>query len=81
MDFLAKIWQILLILTIIYFWNKYIPKLLIHNLNKFHKKNNAKNINKQPVKFFIDNELIIIKLAQYFYWFGAIIICISILLN
>ena len=45
------------------------------------KSNNKNNLDKQPVKFFINNELNIINFAQYFYWFGGIVISLEILLN
>jgi hypothetical protein len=81
MDFLIKVGQIVLILAVIYLWNKYIVKILIHKIIGFQKKNNAENIDKQPIKFFVDNELNIIKFAQYFYWFGALISSLGLLFN
>jgi hypothetical protein len=81
MDLLLKIGKILIILGLIYLWNKYIVKTLIHKVIGFHKRNNTERINKQPIKFLIDNEFKIIKFAQYFYWFGAIIISFQILFN
>ena len=81
MDFLAKVSQIIMISLVIYLWNKFIITTLIKKVVNFYKKNNANNLNKQPIKFIVNNELIIIKYAQYFYWFGCLLISIGILLN
>jgi hypothetical protein len=81
MDFLIKILQILLLGILIFLWNKFIVTTIVKTIVRFHKKNNANNIDKQPVKFVVDNELNIIKYAQYFYWFGGLIIAIRILFN
>ncbi|PCI06845.1 MAG: hypothetical protein COB73_09315 [Flavobacteriaceae bacterium] len=67
MDLISKIGQILLILGIIYLWNKYIVKLIIGKVIGFHKKNNKQNLNKQPMKFFVKNELNIINISIIFY--------------
>ena len=79
MNFLGKTGNILMILIFIYFWNKYIVTQILKKITGFHKKYNLKNINKQPIKFVINKELKIIKLTQYFYWIGAIIISFQIL--
>ncbi len=81
MDLLAKIGQVLLILSLIYLWNKFIIKTLIQHLVGFHKRNNPENINKLPLKLLIENEFKIIKFAQYFYWFGGVIISFQKLFN
>ena len=79
MDLISKIGQILLILGIIYLWNKYIVKLIIEKVIGFHKKNNKKNLNKQPIKFFVENESNIINFGKAFYWFVGIIIILGII--
>ncbi|WP_165734419.1 hypothetical protein [Polaribacter sp. 20A6] len=79
MELISKIGQILFIVVLIYLWNKFIVKLLIGTVVNFHKKNNVKNLNKQPIKFFVKNELKIINMARLFYWFGGIIIIIGII--
>ena len=81
MDFLIKIGQVLFLLVVIYLWNRYLITTLIKSVIGFHKRNNAKNISKQPIKFFVDNEKNIIKFGQYFYWFGGILISIDILIH
>jgi hypothetical protein len=81
MDVLIKIGQVLAIIIVIYLWNKFIIKRLIMKVTDFHRTNNSENTLKQPIKFFVVNELKIIKFAQYFYWFGAIIMSIGILFN
>ncbi|PZW37627.1 hypothetical protein LX95_02872 [Mesonia algae] len=79
MELTSKIGQILFIIVLIYLWNKFIVKLIIGKVVNFHKKNNAKNLNKQPIKFFVENELKIIKIARLIYWFGGIIIIFGII--
>jgi len=79
MDLISKIGQILLILGLIYLWNKYIVELIIGKVIGFHKKNNKQNLNKQPIKFFVENESNIINFGKIFYWFGGIIIILGII--
>jgi F420-0:gamma-glutamyl ligase-like protein len=79
MDLISKIGQILLILVVIYLWNRYVVKLIIGELIGFHRKNNERNLNKQPIKFFVENELNIINFVKAFYWFGGIIIILGII--
>ena len=81
MDILTNVVQVLLILTIVYLWNRFIVKFLIQKVVNFQKKYNSENLNSQPIKFFVENELSIIKFGQSFYWFGAIFICFNILFN
>lgn len=63
----------------IYAWNRLIVKNIIKHINRFHKRNNAKNLNKQPVKSMIQNERIIYIYTAAFYWGAAILISIGIL--
>ena len=81
MDLISKIGQILLILVLIHLWNRYVVKMIFGDISEFHKKNNKRNLNKQPIKFFVENELIIINFAKAFYWFGGIIIILEIILG
>ena len=81
MDYLIKIGQILFILFVVFLWNKFMITTIVKKVVGFHKSNNKNNLDKQPVKFFINNELNIINFAQYFYWFGGIVISLEILLN
>ena len=75
MELKTKIGEVLLILIIVFIWNKYIVTFIIKKIISFHKNYNKSNITKQPFKFLIANELGIIKFAQYFYWFGTLIVC------
>ncbi len=80
MNYLLKIIEIFIILLIIYLWNKYIIPFLIKKVVSFHKS--FTKIDENPaIKFFVKNEQKIINFAQYFYWVGAVIITISILIN
>lgn len=76
---LAKIINIILIIFLIYIWNKYVVTYIVKSVNGFHKRNNVVNLTRQPIKFAIENELTIIRFAQGFYWIGGSIIIIGIL--
>ena len=45
----------------------------------FHKRNNIKNLDKQPIKFLVQNENNIYKFAAGFYWVGITLASILIL--
>lgn len=79
MEILLKIFKILVLLLAIYLWNKFVVKNMIRLLVGFHKKNNIKNLNKQPIKFVVENEKNIYNFAAGFYWIGAIFISFGIL--
>jgi len=79
MDILLKIFMILILFFFIYMWNRFIIKNIIKLLIGFHKKYNTNNLNKQPIKFVVENEKNIYKLASGFYWLGVVIISIGIL--
>ena len=79
MDFLEKILFVLFILLIIYLWNRFVITTIISKLIGFHKKYNPGNLHRQPIKFVVDNETKIVTYLQYFYWFGAIIMCVQVL--
>ena len=81
MGIVYKILEIFFILLVTFFWNKYVVTFIVSKVANFHKIFNKNNLDKQPIKFLIKNELNIIKVAQYFYWLGAIIIVFEILTN
>jgi hypothetical protein len=81
MDILLKIFKILILLLVIYLWNRIIVKNMIKRLVEFHKKNNVQNLNKQPIKYIIENEMNICNFAAGFYWIGGIIISLGILMT
>jgi len=74
-----KIFQVVLILGLIYLWNRFIIKFMIKHLIGFHKKYNKKNLNSQPIKFVIDNEGRIYSTFCAFYWIGGLVISYVIL--
>lgn len=76
-----KLILVLFIFIVIYFWNRFAVPYIIHSSINFHKKNNFENIDKQPIKFFIDNNNRIIKIKRIFYWVGFVIISIMILIG
>lgn len=81
MDLLFKILKILSLFLVVYLWNRFIIKNMLRGLVRFHKKNNAKNIDKQPIKFLIQKENKIYNFAAGFYWVGIVLFAMLILLN
>ena len=79
MELISKIGQIIFIIVLVYLWNKLIVKLVIRKVVDFHKKNNVENLNRQPIKFFVENDSNIIKIARFIYWFGGVIIIFGII--
>ena len=57
---LAKIINIILIIFLIYIWNKYVVTHIVKLVNGFHKRNNVANLTRQPIKFAIENEHFIV---------------------
>lgn len=81
MEFLNKLLTILILFVVVFFWNKYIVEYNLNSLVKFHENNNADNLDKQPIKFYIQNKTAILRFAKGFYWFGFVIITIMILID
>lgn len=79
MNYFSKFINIILVIILIYLWNKFVVNFIIKRINTFHKTRNVTNINKQPIKFVIENETQIIRFAQGFYWIGGIIVIINLL--
>lgn len=78
MVFLTKFLTILFIFLVVFLWNKYIVEFVLNRPEEFRKKYNSKNLDKQPIKFYLDNKTAIIKFAKGFYWFGFVVIAIMI---
>ena len=59
------------------------PLELLLNIKKWaeNKIHNSENLDKQPIKFYLDNKTAIIKFAKGFYWFGFVVIAIMILID
>ena len=68
MEFLSKIASLLFSLFLLFLWNKFVVPFLVKLITGFHKRNNKQNLNRQPIKFVIENELKIIRFIQVFYW-------------
>jgi len=81
MEFLNKLITILILFVVIFFWNKYIVEYIFNRPEKFHRKYNEENLNKQPIKFYLENKRNLIKFAKWFYWFSFIILTLFILVN
>ena len=81
MEFLSKIASLLFILFLLFLWNKFVVPFLVKLITSFHKRNNKQNLNRQPIKFVIENELKIIRFIQVFYWIGGILLLISGIIN
>ena len=81
MDLFSRIGAVFLLAVVIYLWNSYVVTTIITTLNNFHKKHNAKNINREPVRFFVENESNVIKCVGYFYWIAGALIAYGIIVN
>ncbi len=64
---------------VIWIWNKYIPEHIVKSVGNFHRKFNKNNLDKQPIKFALENEENFIKFAKAFYWLGYLIISYGVL--
>ncbi|WP_367391516.1 hypothetical protein [Lewinella sp. LCG006] len=78
---LIKFLVILSLFGAIYLWNRFLVKNMIKGLIGFHKTFNAENLNRQPVKFVIENEEGINKAFTGFFWVGAVLISLSIMMG
>jgi hypothetical protein len=81
MAFLTKLLTILILFVVVFLWNKYLIEFALNRPEKFHKKYNAENLDKQPIKFYLQNKTAIIKFVKGFYWFGFVVITIMILID
>jgi len=63
-----KIFLIVILFLFIYTWNKYVPRFIVKGVGNFHRAFNKKNIDRQPIKFILKSEYIIINAMKYFYW-------------
>ncbi|SDR65933.1 hypothetical protein [Christiangramia echinicola] len=81
MIILEKIAIVLLIGCVIYLWNKFIVPFVIKTVGNFHRKHNSKNLNRQPVKFAVQNEAIIIRVFSIFYWIAGLLISLGIIMD
>jgi len=77
MEISFKIFTIIFIFLMIYLMNRFVVKNMIKLVIGFHKKYNANNIEKQPIKFLIENENYIYYFFAGFYWFGGVTIALS----
>jgi hypothetical protein len=76
---IEKIGSLIILFAIVWIWNRHVPKTLLRRVIRFHEKHNAKNLDKQPIKFFVDHEEKMVVGAKLIYWIGAIIIGVGIL--
>ncbi len=81
MAFLTKLLTILILFVVVFLWNKYLIEFILNRPEKFHKENNSENLDKQPIKFYLENKTAITKFIKGFYWFGFIVIAIMILID
>lgn len=81
MDISQKVIKILILFIVIFLWNKFVVKILLKQSIALHKKVNAQKLDKQPIKFLIENEKNIYNFAVWFYWIGFVFISLNILLK
>jgi len=79
MTLTQKICFIIILLVVIFLWNRVVPRHLIQSVNDFHRHRNKNNIDKQPIKFFLDNEKMLIRMLKMIYWFGFMLMSYTIL--
>lgn len=79
MEIVRKLILILFLFIIIYLWNRFAVPYIINRPEKFHRKYNTENLNKQPIKFYLENKMNIIKYTKWFYWFGFVFLSIMVL--
>jgi hypothetical protein len=78
---IEKIGTLAILFAVVWIWNRYIPKVIFRKVIRFHEKNNAKNIDKQPLKFLVDHEEKMVSGVRIVYWIAAIIVGLGILVN
>lgn len=76
---IEKIGSLTILYAVVWIWNRYVPKTLFRRVIGFHEKHNTKNLDKQPIKFFVDHEEKMVAGAKLVYWIGAIAIGIGII--
>jgi hypothetical protein len=75
---LEKLLVSIVLVIFIYYWNKYIPRILVSRATGFHKRHNKDSLNTNPIRFFVKHEQRNIKGMQWFYWIGAILVLAGI---
>ena len=68
----------MVLIAVVYLWNRFIPRWLTYSISNFHKKYNAENLDKFPISLFVGNEAKIIRFMQWFYWIGLLVILIGV---
>lgn len=66
-------------LVVVYLWNKFIVKNLIHQVIKINGGFDEQRNNSGPMKFMVKNEKYIYYAFASFYWIGAIFVSIMTL--
>jgi hypothetical protein len=76
---MTSIAQIIVVIGIVYLVNRFLVPYVFNILIGFHEKYNSKNLNRQPIKFVMENKAKLIKGFSIFYWVAGAIIIYGIL--
>ena len=78
MVYLIKIFQVVVILGVTYFWNNKLLKKVYQQIKSSGTKNSS---NQYDSPLAIKNDANIIRYVQYFYWFVGIVVSVILLLS
>ncbi len=71
MSLLYKFGVAVVIIGFIYLWNRFVIRTMIKLLIGFHRKYNSSNLERQPIRFFVNNEDQIVRFFEGFFWIGG----------
>ena len=71
-----KLFLISILFILIYFWNKFVPKLMVRI---FRRKIDLRRLSKEEIKLALANEDFFIKIIKSFYWLGFLVFVYIIL--
>ncbi|TCD11009.1 hypothetical protein EZ449_05780 [Pedobacter frigidisoli] len=60
----------LIVISLINFVNQFFS-YIVDLVVKFHQRNNAANLASQPIKFFVDNQTMLKRVATLIWFFGS----------
>lgn len=81
MKVIVKLGSILLLAILIYLWNRFVVTYIVSSVTGFHRRKNVNNINRQPIKFLLENETRLVKFMRCFYWICGVLIAYGIIVE
>lgn len=70
----------LIVISIINFTNQFFS-YMVDSIIEFHQKNNANNLGKQPIKFFIDHQIKLKQVTSVIWFLGSVLMLYGIWLG